>query len=198
MDSKFERVIREIDRVNSEDPALAKIGDQEVPAALLYGQRMTMTLVKFDPGASELLRIAARGQHIRRWSIPRKSYSMDRKGYLEWRTRLKLMHADLIKTIMAEQGYSQAEAQIVGDLVQKKRLKQDPEAQALEDVVCLVFLQYYFEDFIQQHKDEEGKIVGILQKTWRKMGEKGHEAALALELSENAMRLVKEALGVSE
>ena len=123
---------------------------------------------------------------------------MDRKGYLEWRTRLKLMHADLIKTIMAEQGYSQAEAQIVGDLVQKKRLKQDPEAQALEDVVCLVFLQYYFEDFIQQHKDEEGKIVGILQKTWRKMGEKGHEAALALELSENAMRLVKEALGVSE
>ena len=194
MDSKFECVIREIDRVNREDPTVTRIGDQQVPAALLYGQRMTMALVKFVPDASERLRIAARGQHIRRWSVPRNSYPMDRKGYLAWRTRLKIMHANLIKAIMIEQGYSQVEAQITGDLVLKKRLKQDPEAQALEDVVCLVFLQYYFEDFIHQHEEEEEKIVGILRKTWQKMSEKGHEAALALELPGKGMKLVKKAL----
>ncbi|MCG8390737.1 MAG: DUF4202 domain-containing protein [Cytophagales bacterium] len=194
MDSKFECVIREIDRVNREDPTVTSVGDQQIPAALLYGQRMTMALVKFAPDASERLRIAARGQHIRRWSVPRNSYRMDRKGYLAWRTRLKIMHADLIKAIMTEQGYSQEEAQITGDLVLKKRLKQDPEAQALEDVVCLVFLQYYFEDFIHQHEEEEEKIVGILRKTWHKMSEKGHEAALALELPEKGMGLVKKAM----
>lgn len=198
MDSRFERVIHEIDRVNEEDPTLEEVDGKKTPAALLYGQRMTLMLVKFDQDASELLRLAARGQHIRRWSIPRESYPMDRKGYLAWRTKLKLMHAELIKNIMTTHGYTEEEARVTGDLVLKKRLKQDPDAQALEDVVCLVFLQHYFDDFIAKHRNEEEKIVSILQKTWRKMSDKGHEAAFGLDLSENVLGLVRKALGSNE
>lgn len=49
------------------------------------------------------------------------------------------------------------------NLVMKKGLKSDPEAQILEDVVCLVFLDYYFEEFSQNHSEE--KLIRIVKKT---------------------------------
>ena len=62
----------------------------------------------------------------------------------------------------------------------------------MEDVACLVFLKYYFADFITSH--EEDKIIRVLRKTWRKMSEKAHQAALALELSPECGALVEKAL----
>src|SRR4051812_30277363 len=41
---------------------------------LLYAQRMMQWLDKLAPGASEPVRLAARGQHLMRWRIPRDSY----------------------------------------------------------------------------------------------------------------------------
>ena len=38
------------------------------------------------------------------------------------------------------------------------------------------------------------KVVSILQKTWAKMSERGHEAALALPLSPECLALVQKAL----
>jgi len=64
----------------------------------------------------------------------------------------------------------------------------------LEDVICLVFLKYYFDDFIDKHKDEEHKLVDIVHKTWRKMSEKGHKAALAMSHSDAALGIVQQAL----
>ena len=57
----------------------------------------------------------------------------------------------------------------------------------------MVFLNYYFDDFIAKHDDE--KLIDIVQKTWGKMSEKAHQAALSLELSEKALSIVKAALG---
>ena len=62
----------------------------------------------------------------------------------------------------------------------------------MEDVVCLVFLQYYFEDFAAKHEDE--KVIDIVKKTWAKMSAEGHEAALRLPLSPESLRLIKAAL----
>jgi len=64
----------------------------------------------------------------------------------------------------------------VAALIKKERLKADPEAQALEDATCLAFLELEFEAFAAKHPDE--KVVSILQKTWGKMSDTGHEAAL--------------------
>ncbi len=93
---------------------------------------------------------------------------------------------------MAGLGYPQATIARVASLVKKERLKADPEAQALEDVVCLVFLAHVFEGFAAQHDD--AKVVDIIQKTWRKMSDHGRQAALGLTLSARPARLIETAL----
>lgn len=191
---RFHRILEDIDQTNSEDPHLEKKGDTEVPKELLYGQRMSAMLLEFEPQAYEVLRIAVRAQHIKRWSVPRESYPMDRKGYLLWRTDLKKFHGQLTGELMAKNGYSDEDIQRVDDLINKRRIKTDPEAQCLEDVVCLVFLKYYFDDFIAKHKDEEEKIVEIVRKTWNKMSKKGHESAMLIEHSGKALKLIGKAL----
>ncbi len=191
---RFHRILEDIDRINAEDPHLEKKGDIDTPKELLYGQRMSGMLMEFEPEASEVLRIAVRAQHIKRWSIPRESYPMDRKGYLLWRTELKKFHGQLTGELMAKNGYPDGDIKRVDDLINKRRLKTDPEAQCLEDVVCLVFLKYYFDDFITKHKDEEDKIVEIVRKTWNKMSKKGHEAAMLMEHSGKALKLIGKAL----
>ncbi|QDH79212.1 DUF4202 domain-containing protein [Echinicola soli] len=192
--NKFENTIAAFDAINAEDPHMEIVKGKEMPKELLYGHRMTGMLLDFMPDASETLRLAARCQHIKRWEIPREDYPMDRKGYLMWRTKLKKFHGELAGQLMKEHGYGEAAIQEVDDLLNKRRLKTDPTVQVLEDVVCLVFLKYYFDDFIAKHRDEEEKLVDIVQKTWKKMSEKGHKAALAMEHSEEALGIVQKAL----
>ncbi|WP_114749984.1 DUF4202 domain-containing protein [Pleomorphovibrio marinus] len=192
--NRFEKTIEAIDSLNSLDPHLEESNGSQIPKELLYSQRMTETLNQYEPSASETLKIAARAQHIQRWKIPRESYPMDRKGYLLWRTELKKFHGKLTADIMAKHAYSEAEIKKVEDLINKRRLKTDPEVQTLEDVICLVFLRYYFDEFIQKHEEEQEKIVEIIHKTWKKMSPEGQEAALKLPHSPKALELVSEAI----
>ena len=188
----FKEAIEKIDRANAQDPNTETYQGKEYPKELLYSQRMTETLLSFEPNASEELQIAARAQHIERWKIDRNSYPMDRIGYLKWREELKKMHAEITADILNEVGYDDSFSERVSFLIKKKLLKKDEETQTLEDAVCLVFLQYYFEDFADKHSDE--KIIDILQKTWGKMSDKGHKAALKLPLNNKSLSLIKQAL----
>jgi hypothetical protein len=61
------------------------------------------------PDASELLRIAARAQHIRRWNIPRNCYPEGRNGYNDWRKACREHHAALIAGITQRHGYDAAD-----------------------------------------------------------------------------------------
>jgi hypothetical protein len=188
---KFERAIQAFDTYNSKDPSTVTVDKREVPYNLLYGQRMSKMLVDYTADANEALRLAARCQHIGRWEIPRKDFPMNRKGYLKWRSTLKIHHADIASKILKEEGYDDSTIQKVKDLLMKKRLKQDPDCQALEDVICLVFLKYYFDDFSSEHEDE--KLVNILQKTIQKMSERGIGEAMNLPLSARAKDLISKA-----
>ena len=132
---------------------------------------MSEALERFAPDASEVVRLAVRCQHIRRWTVPRDSYPEGRDGYRRWRTDLGRFHAETASDILRQVGYDDATVGRVQALLRKERLKADPEVQLLEDVVCLVFLRHYLAPFAAQHADE--KVVGILQKTWRKMSERG-------------------------
>ncbi len=181
-----------IDAANAKDLNVEAVEGEAQPKELVYGQRMTRWLEWLYPDASEVLRIAARCQHIERWTSPRSDYPEGRKGYLAWRQDLKNFHARRAGDILRSLGYEESLIAHVGDLVRKKRLKQDPEAQALEDVACVVFLAHYFADFSAQH--EEQKIDDILRKTWRKMSPYGRQAALSLDLSEAASAHVSRAL----
>ncbi len=191
---RFDAAIAAFDAANAADPNQVRAADRDWPKELLYARQMSEWLDRFAPDASEALRLAARCQHIRRWEIPRDAYPRDRVGYLKWRTELKHLHARIAGEILAELGYGDATIDRVRSLLRKERLKHDPEAQTLEDVVCLVFLENWFADFAAQH--EPDKVVDIVAKTWKKMSPAGHEAALAMahRLPEGARSLVERAL----
>ena len=180
MSDRLEATLDRIDQVNRDDPRreIDPATGDDVAVELLYGWRMSERLARLAPDAPETLRVAARAQHIARWRIPRDSYPEGRAGYKQWRSELARAHADQAGAIMAEVGHDDASISRVRDLLVKKGLKRDPEVQLLEDVACLVFLEHYFADFARKH--ERAKLVDIVQKTWKKMSERGHQAALEL------------------
>lgn len=192
MTNKFEEAIRLIDARNSEDPNKESENGKSFPKELLYSRRMSQHLEKFEPNAPEELKIAARAQHICRWKVDRSEYPSNRVGYLKWRNELKKLHASLTAEILEEVGYNKEFIERVKFLIQKKKIKKDEDSQTLEDVICLVFLEYYLKDFAAKHEDE--KIVDIIKKTWAKMSEKGHKAALQLPLDARSKTLVQQAL----
>ncbi|MDO6758977.1 DUF4202 domain-containing protein [Tamlana sp. 2_MG-2023] len=190
--TRFETAIALIDKKNAEDTNTYQVAGMAYPKELLYSQRMTRKLLQFYPDASKALQIAARAQHICRWKIARDEYPMDRVGYLKWRETLKKMHAEITAEILEQVGFDQQFIDRVSLLVNKKLIKKNEETQILEDTICLVFLDYYFDEFAAKHDDE--KIIDILKKTWVKMSENGHEAALQLPYSEKSLALVKKAI----
>lgn len=191
---KHLQVLKAIDEINLKDPRKEMVEGDSIPKEYLYSLRMSEMLELYDPHASDLLRIATRGQHIKRWAIPRSSYSMDRKGYLKWRTQLKIMHGSLLAGIMQSHGYNNRDISQVVKMVTKAGLKTDKNTQALEDIACLVFLQYYFNNFTKLHPQE--KILSILRKTWQKMSEKGKKIALKLSLPKTSQKLIMDALNL--
>ncbi|GAB4233870.1 MAG: hypothetical protein Kow0032_17440 [Methyloligellaceae bacterium] len=190
--SRLSKIFAAIDGLNAQDPNRITVEGAQQPAELVYGERMSAALARLYPEASDELRIAARAQHIQRWSVPRDAYPPGRKGYLAWRNDLKRRHAETAAQLMSEQGFTEAQIARVGKLLRKEGLKRDPEVQALEDVACIVFLEHYLEAFAAGHDDD--KVIAILRKTWRKMSPRAHEAARALELPPAAGRLVAKAL----
>ena len=190
--TRFETAIALIDKKNSEDPNTYVVSGLEYPKELLYSQRMSRKLLQFKPNASKALQIAARAQHICRWKIPRDEYPMDKVGYFKWRETLKKMHAELTSEILNQVGYDDEFSNRISFLINKKLIKKNEETQILEDTICLVFLDYYFEEFAEKHEDE--KVIDILQKTWVKMSDEGHAAALNLKLSDKSLSLIKQAI----
>jgi hypothetical protein len=189
---KFLEAVAAFDRANSADPNVETFRGEVVPKELAYARRMSAWLDRVAPDASEPLRLAARCQHICRWKRPRSEYPMTRAGYHRWRTALYQFHADVAGEILRSVGYDENTIARVGTLLKKQHLKTDPEAQMLEDVICLVFLEFYFADFAPKHDDE--KVIGILRKTWKKMSPIGQAEAVRLPLTDAAADLVKRAL----
>lgn len=189
---KLLQAFKMFDAANGQDPNTEMYMGINYPKEVLYAIRMTEKLNDFAPDASEALRLTARCQHICRWEIPRNSYDMNRAGYLKWRQDLKKFHAQKAAEILEDVGYPQETINKVGFLLQKKSLKKYEDTQTLEDVICLVFLEHYFESFADEHAED--KIIDILQKTWRKMSKKGHRAALRLPLSAKSLRLISNAI----
>jgi len=188
----FASAMAQIDAANQADPHLIVINGQSRPLELLHAEQRTAWIHRLVEGEpSEALLIAARAQHVRRWEMPRESYPRTREAYLQWREDLKQFHAATTAEILQAVGYDEAFIKRVESLILKRRLKLDAEVQALEDALCLVFLETQFADFAKQEAD---KIVGIVQKTWRKMSAKGQQFALELPLSDDAKAVIGQAL----
>lgn len=183
-----------IDSENEADPNTEIYESITYPKELLYSERMYERLIDFQPNAPETVQIAAKAQHICRWKIPRESYPMDRVGYLKWREELKKFHAKKTAEILEKAGYDNTFIDRVSFLIEKKLLKKDEEVQLLEDVICLVFLEFYLDSFAHKHETE--KLKNIILKTWNKMSEKGQQEALKINFSPENLQLIKDALGL--
>ncbi len=162
-----------IDTANGADPT----PEDGRPAALAYGERMSAELDRLIPQASDVLRIAARGQHVERWLLPRADYPEGREGYLAWRREQARRHGMRVAGIMAAAGYDQAAQDRVGVLLRKEGIKRDAEVQALEDVICFVFLRWYFQPFAAKHDPDA--VLKIVEKTARKMSDEGRARVLS-------------------
>lgn len=193
MSEKLQRAFDAFDAYNAKDPHTELSEGAAVPKELLYGRRMTKKLNEYNPTSPEYLQLAARCQHIGRWEIPRSSYPMDRKGYLQWRSAEKLHHVKIAEPILREIGYDQQVIEKVKFLLLKKELATNADTQLLEDVVCLVFIQYYLEDFAAQHDDE--KVIDILRKTIKKISPRCLEEASKLKISERMQGMLLQAVG---
>ncbi len=188
---RLEQAFARFDALNRESPP----GPSGLPAELCYSLRMTAWLSRGWPDASEALRLAVRAQHLARHRTPRAAYPEGRDGYRAWRKAAARRHAELATEVLLEVGYDLAFAERVASLIRKERFKVDPEAQALEDVACLVFVEHELRPFAATQ--EESKVVTIIAKTWPKMSAYAQSLAGSLELDPDAAALVRRAIALA-
>lgn len=189
---KFEQAIRRFDEANAADPNLVTVDGRPEPRELAHARWLTEWVRRLEPGATQELLLAARAQHICRWLIPRESYPMNRAGYLQWRQKLKRMHASKAAEILKDLDFPKTMIERVEHLILKKDFPNDSKGRVLEDALCLVFLEHQFEELAR--KTTEEKVINALQKSWKKMSPSGQAAALKLDYGDNERQLLEKAL----
>jgi Domain of unknown function (DUF4202) len=188
MDDLESRARAAIDAAHAADPERAGAR----PAEAVYADQIEAWIRRLVDEPSLALRLSARGQHLERWAIPRGQFPMGRGGYLRWRSAIHQHQGQRAKELLAAAGCDPGLSARVAELVAKTTPKDDPEAQALEDAACLVFLDTQLQSFQEEH--ERGKVVDILRKTWKKMSPNGRALALLLALPPETQELVRFAL----
>ncbi len=129
-----------IDEINRQDPNVILVNGSSQAKELVYGQQMTDCLKLYWPEANELLQIAVRAQHIKRWQLKRTEFAEGKAGYYQWRIAQGKFHAELTASIMLVQGYSAEESEQCAAIIRKENLNTNNDSQTLEDVACLAFL----------------------------------------------------------
>jgi len=188
---RFLAAISRIDAENTYDPRRAQVDGEELPFELVYSRRLTAWVSRLAPEAGEPLLLAARGQHIGRWRIPRNKFPEGLNGYLQWREALKEFHATTMRGILSDCGYDVAVVERVMALVRKEQFPEDPETRVLEDALCLVFMETQLADFATTKSRE--KTIDIIRKTWEKMTPKARAMAAGLDLSPPVRALIADA-----
>lgn len=179
-----------IDAAHAGDPARSADGR---PAELVYADRMEAWVTRLVPDAFPRLRLAARCQHLERWTVARSSYPPNRTGYLAWRKALYAQQAGRARALLLQAEVPVAEAGEAAVWVSKTGLKSNRGTQALEDAACLVFFENELAAFAAKHADYPAeKLKGILEKTWRKMSPHARELAHELSIPETVAGLVHE------
>ena len=187
---RFERAVAEIDRVNADDPHQIEVRGVVRPKELGHADLASEWVARLDEQPSEALQLAARAHHLRRWSLPRNDYPEGRSGYLVWRQALKQQHADETAHILEACGYEASVIESVTRIILRKNLVQNPDAQTLEDALCLVFFETQLVELAGRLDPEKMRNVGI--KTLRKMSSRGRALALELPLDPQYIELLRE------
>ena len=161
------------------------------PKELAHAELATEWIEKLVDAPSEALCLAVRAHHIRRWEIPRSEYPEGLAGYHRWRRNLQAFHAERVGEILVANGYEPDAVARVQALVKKQGLGTDPEVQALEDALCLVFVETQFRELAARL--DEAKLLDVTRKTLRKMSPAAIAHALELPLGAEDLALLERA-----
>ena len=189
---RFDRAVAAIDRGNAEDPNVVTIRTRTGPKEVLHAELVTEWVGRLRPGAGEALLLAARGHHYRRWTVPRASAPAGRAGYLRWRKSLQEQHARELGALLTGVGYDDETVARVQSIVRKTGLADDAEVQALEDALCLVFLETQLADVVARL--EPGTLERVLVRTAQKMSAAGRAAIAEVPLDAAASAVLAGAL----
>lgn len=179
-------------REHARDPRPAPEGDGAT-ASEAYHRAVVAWLDRLVPEASPELRLAAWAQHLARYEVPRGDHPPGRRGYLAWRRAAAEHQARTARRVLEGAGVPAESAGRVADLVRKKGLGRDPEAQALEDAACLAFLEREALGFASSRDPED--VLRILSKTLRKMSEPARRLAVSHASILEAVRALVETAG---
>ena len=190
--SKLTTAFEQFDNYNKTDPNIFMLDGTAYPQEYILALKLYEWVLKLAPDASEALLLASRSQQIGRWEIPRDSYPDGREAYLQWRKDLAKHHAEIVAKILQHLGYDAEHINRVTQIILKQKIKVDAEVQVMENALCLVFLEFQYEDFYPKHEPE--KVINILKRSLLKMDARGHEFALSLNYSNKGLYYINEAL----
>ncbi|WPU91722.1 DUF4202 domain-containing protein [Mucilaginibacter sabulilitoris] len=192
--NQLQEAFKLFDEYNQQDPRSITWRNAEYPLEYAYSLMLSQWVVSLQSASSEELLLASRSQHIGRWEIPRETYPEGREHYLKWRKDLAGHHAAVASSLMQKAGYEENKISRVREIILKKRIKQDAEVQIMENALCLLFLEYQYEDLRKKYLHDPEKIVNILYKSLLKMDAHGHKVARLLNFSSDGLVLVKKAI----
>jgi hypothetical protein len=180
-----------IDAANAQDPNEISVRGARRPKELAHAELASEWLERLVDDPSDVLRIAVRAHHIRRWQSPRSDFPAGRAGYHAWRRGLQRLHAEEAAAIAARAGYDESAAARVSAIIRKEGLGRDAEVQAFEDALCLVFVE------LQLHalalRLEGDKLLDVTRKTLAKMSPRAVELARTLPLEPADVALLERA-----
>jgi hypothetical protein len=189
----YDAAVAAIDASNSDDPNLIDVRGERLPLALAHGRLATDWVLHLQPDASELVLLAARAHHLRRWELARTTYPEGRAGYLRWRRDQKARHARDIEAILRGVGYDADDTARVQAMLRREGLGTDPDTQLVEDAACLVFVETQLGPVAEQLGFEH--TIEVLQKTARKMSPAAIAALTDVPLSESDRAILTAAFG---
>lgn len=189
---KLQKAFSLFDEYNKQDTATFVWEGSTYPAEYFYALQLYNWVLKLEPQASEQLLLASRSQHLGRFTIPREEYPEGKTGYLNWRSNLAKFHAEKAAEFMRQAGYDEDTITGTQRIILKQKIKLDHEVQTIENALCLVFLEFQYEDFRKKHSED--KMLHILRKTWNKMSDPGRNAALTLTYTDAGKALIGKAL----
>lgn len=191
---RLRRALLAIDAANSGDPHTLVVRGERRPKEQAHAELMSEWIPRLVPEPGEALQLAARAHHLQRWILPRSDYPDGRVGYHRWRNALRSHHAETVAPLLEDAGYGRELVARVQALVRKEGLgRGDPEVQALEDALCLVFLETQLVDLAERLDGD--RLENALRKSLAKMSPAGIALAAELPLAPEHAALLQRLAG---
>jgi hypothetical protein len=192
LSERYATATQAIDAANALDPTRVSVRGVSLPLALAHGQYAVEWVAELDPTADELVLLAARAHHLRRWELPRSDYEPGRAGYLRWKRDQRQRHARDVADLLTPLGYEAEEVALVQAWVRRDHLATDPGSQLVEDAACLVFIETQLADVAG--KLEHDHLVEVIRKTAKKMSPAALAAVSRIPLGASEQALLAAAL----